>query len=125
MMGIGVSVSVGSVAQTVVTSVSQTVTIDSVVGIGRGLSSGGGLSLSRPLAVVGVSMMSIGVSVGSVAQSMVTSVSQTIGTIGTIGVPWVSLSFRLGLWLTGDEGGKANHKSELHCCLSVQSRIPM
>merc|ERR1712083_380668 len=119
-MGIGVSVSVGSVAQTVVTSVSQTVTIDSV----GGLSSGGGLSLSRPLAVVGVSMMSIGVSVGSVAQSMVTSVSQTIGTIGTIGVPWVSLSFRLGLWLTGDEGGKANHKSELHCCLSVQSRIP-
>merc|ERR1719273_2444317 len=101
-MSIGVSV--GSVAQTVVTSVSQTVTIDSVVG----------LSLSRPLAVVGVSMMSIGVSVGSVAQSMVTSVSQTIGTIG---VPWVSLSFRLGLWLTGDEGGKANHKSELHCCL--------
>merc|ERR1719238_1793434 len=44
MMGIGVSVSVGSVAQTVVTSVSQTVTIDSVVGISLRLSSGGGLS---------------------------------------------------------------------------------
>merc|ERR1719189_3461495 len=105
-MGIGVSVSVGSVAQTV----SQTVTIDSVVGISLRLGSGGGLSLSRPLAVV-EAVMGIGVtvSIGSVASVGVR--------VPVVTVPWVSLSFRLGLRLTGDEGGKANHKSELHCCL--------
>ena len=80
-------------------------------------------------------MVSIGVaSIGSVAIS--------VGVAIAIGQPWVSLSLRLGLWLTGDEGGKANlgeylyfdqlvgglvvssyHKSELHCYLSVQSRM--
>ena len=79
-------------------------------------------------------MVSIGVaSIGSVAIS--------VGVAIAIGQPWVSLSLRLGLWLTGHEGGKANlgeylyftrggqlvvssyHKSELHCCLSVQFRM--
>merc|ERR1712183_878309 len=76
------------------------------------------LSLSGPLAVV-QAMMGIGVtvSIGSVA-----SVGVRMAVVPVVGV---SLSLRLGLWLTGDEGGKANHKSELHCCLSDQFRIPM
>ena len=83
-------------------------------------------------------MVSIGVpvSIGSVA-------SISVGVAIAIGQPWFSLSLRLGLWLTGHEGGKANleeylyfksrsvgqlvvssyHKSELHCCLSVQFRM--
>merc|ERR1719225_470589 len=67
------------------------------------------LSLSGPLAVV-QAMMGIGVtvSIGSVA-----SVGVMMAVVPVVGV---SLSLRLGLWLTGDEGGKANHKSELHCC---------
>merc|ERR1712152_77175 len=85
---------------------------------GLGLSLGLGLSISRPLSVV-ETMMSIGVpvSIGSVA-------SVSVGVSVAIGQPGVSLSLRLGLWLTSDQGGKANHKSELHCCLSVQFRIP-
>merc|ERR1719412_2179673 len=106
---IRVSVSVSSVAQTVV---AQTITIDSVVGISIGLGSGGGLSISGPLAI-DVSMMVRVSSIGPVA----------IGSIGSgvrvavVAVEGISLSLRLGLWLTGDEGGKANHKSELHCYL--------
>merc|ERR550539_1483829 len=118
MMGVRVSVSsVGSVAQTMVTSVSS-VAQSVVVGISISLSIGVGLSdgLSRPLAVV-EAMMGIGVS----GVSSVASIDSGVR-IGTIAVtqPGVSLSIslRLGLWLTGDEGGKANHKSELHCCLS-------
>merc|ERR1712048_611397 len=117
MMGIGVSVSVGSVAQTMVAqSVSQSVGAI-VVGISISL----WLSLSRPLAIVDGMMGVSGISVS------VASVGVRIGTIaiGSVEQGRISLSLRLGLWLTGDEGGKANHKSELHCCLSVESRIPM
>ena len=48
-------------------------------------------------------MMSIGVpvSIGSVA-------SVSVGVSVAIGQPGVSLSLRLGLWLTSDQGGKAN-----------------
>ena len=55
-------------------------------------------------------MVSIGVpvSIGSVA-----SISVGVGTIA-IGQPRVSLSLRLGLWLTGDEGGKANLEEYLY-----------
>merc|ERR1719273_2795856 len=107
MSGIGVSVSVGSVAQTMVTSVP----VGTIV---VWISSGLGLSLSRPLAIV-EAMSGIGVSGISVVVE--TRVGVRIGSIAVVAQPWVSLSLRLGLWLTGDEGGKANHKSELHCCL--------
>merc|ERR1719412_646675 len=102
-----VRVSVAPVAQTVV---SQTVsqTVGSVV-VGISISIGGGLSISGPLAVVTVTRVSVSV-------SPVAPIGIRVGII-TIGQPWVSLSLRLGLWLTGDEGGKANHKSELHCYL--------
>merc|ERR1719361_216923 len=76
------------------------------------LGSGLGLSISRPLSVV-QAMVSIRV---SIAIGSVASIGVRIGAI-TIGEVRVSLSLRLGLWLTGDEGGKANHKSELHCYL--------
>merc|ERR1719490_69769 len=116
-MSIRVSgVSVRSVAQTMVSSVSQTVG-SVVVGISIGLGSGGGLSLSGPLAVV-EAMMSV--RVGSIAIGPVASIGVRVAVVAVVGI---SLSLRLGLWLTGDEGGKANHKSELHCCLSVQSRM--
>merc|ERR1719500_572913 len=113
MMSIGVSGI--SVVQTRVSSVSQTVG-SVVVGISIGLGSGGGLSLSGPLAIVdavvgiGVSGISIG-PVASIGVRVAVAVDAVVG---------ISLSLRLGLWLTGDEGGKANHKSELHCCLSVE-----
>merc|ERR1711997_1141072 len=117
-VGIGVSVSVCSVAQTVVSCIAQSIGTIGVPwvssGLGLSLSSG----LSRPLAIVSVGVR-VTVSIGSVA-----SVGVRVGTIA-VSQPWVSLSLRLGLWLTGDEGGKANHKSELHCCLSDQFRIPM
>ena len=47
--------------------------------------------------------MSIGVpvSIGSVA-------SVSVGVSVAIGQPGVSLSLSLGLWLTSDQGGKAN-----------------
>merc|ERR1719225_2001116 len=152
-----VSQTVSSVAQTVAVVGPGTITVVAVVGISISLWLGGGLSISGPLAVV-VSMMSVRVSVCPVAQTVVSRVSQSIGSVVvgisiglwlsisgplavveavvgigvsgisvvetrvgvrvgtiTIGQPWVSLSLRLGLWLTGDEGGKANHKSELHC----------
>merc|ERR1719400_2958588 len=95
----------------VVTSVSQ-----SVVGPGtitvvavQSISIGFGLSLGRPLAIV-VAMSGIGVSGITVVE---TGVSVRVSAVGPIAVsqPWVSLSLRLGLWPTGDEGGKANHKS--------------
>ena len=56
-------------------------------------------------------MVSIGVpvSIGSVA-----SISVRVGSIAIIAQPWVSLSLRLGLWLTGDEGGKANLEEYLY-----------
>merc|ERR1712088_536724 len=82
------------------------------------LGSGLGLRISRPLSVVTIGMR-VSIAIGSVA-----SIGVRIGAI-TIGEPRVSLSLRLGLWLTGDEGGKANHKSELHCYLSAEFRIPM
>merc|ERR1712088_357886 len=104
-------ISVCSVAKTVVSIGSV------VVGISISL----WLSISRPLAVVETVG---GIRVSGISVVVETRVGVRVGTI-TIGQPWVSLSLRLGLWLTGDEGGKANHKSELHCCLSVQSRIPM
>merc|ERR1719500_1750388 len=116
MMSIGVSGV--SVVQTRVSSVSQTITIGSVVGISIGLGSGGGLSISRPLSVV-EAMMSVRVS--SIAIGPVASIGVRVAVVAVEGI---SLSLRLGLWLTGDEGGKANHKSELHCYLSVESRIP-
>merc|ERR1719490_82021 len=76
---------VASVAQTVVSSVSSVSpqTVGSVVvGISIGLGSGGGLSLSGPLAVVDA-MMSIRVSgVSVVVQTRVSSVSpQTVGSV--------------------------------------------
>ena len=52
--------------------------------------------LDQPLAVV-VGMVSIGVAIGSVAQSVVTGVAQSVGTIG---VPGVSLSLGLRLSLS-------------------------
>merc|ERR1712001_424250 len=113
-----VRVSVCPVAQTVVSRVSQSIG-SVVVGISIGL----WLSISGPLAVV-EAVVGIGVSGISVVETRVGVRVGTI-TIGTIEEGRVSLSLRLGLWLTGDEGGKATHKSELHCCLSVQSRIPM
>merc|ERR550534_3245961 len=112
MMSIGVSGV--SVVQTRVSSVSQTIG-SVVVGISIGLGSGGGLSISRPLAVVDA-MMSVrvsGISIGPVASIGVRVAVAVDAVVG------ISLSLRLGLWLTGDEGGKANHKSELHCYLSV------
>merc|ERR1719182_1247387 len=105
----GVSV----VVQTRVSSVSPQTIGSVVVGISIGLGSGGGLSLSGPLAIVdavvgiGVSGISIG-PVASIGVRVAVAVDAVVG---------ISLSLRLGLWLTGDEGGKANHKSELHCCL--------
>merc|ERR1711993_179117 len=115
MMSVRVSVSVCSVAKTVVSQSIGSV----VVGISIGL----WLSISGPLAVVGIRVSSM-VSGISVVETRVGVRVGTI-TIGAVEEGRVSLSLRLGLWLTGDEGGKANHKSELHCCLSVQSRIPM
>merc|ERR1711863_83234 len=114
---VSIGVAIGSVAKSVVTGVAQSV---GTVVVGVSLSLGLRLSLSGPLAVV-ETMVSIGVavSIGSVA-----SISVGVGSIAIIAQPWVSLSLRLGLWLTGHEGGKTNHKSELHCCLSVQFRIP-
>merc|ERR1712203_1323340 len=114
---VSIGVAIGSVAKSVVTGVAQSVGAIGVPGVSLGLR----LSLSGPLAVV-ETMVSIGVavSIGSVA-----SISVGVGSIAIIAQPWVSLSLRLGLWLTGHEGGKTNHKSELHCCLSVQFRIPM
>ena len=134
MVSIGIAIAIGSVAQSVV-AVAQSVGAIGVPGVS--LSLGLRLSLSGPLAVV-ETMVSIGVavSIGSVA-----SISVGVGTIAIIAQPWVSLSLRLGLWLTGHEGGKTNleeylyftrvgqlvvssyHKSELHCCLSVQFRM--
>merc|ERR1719242_2076980 len=106
------SLVVTSVSSISVTSVSQ-----SVVGPGaitvvavQSISIGFGLSLGRPLAIV-VAMSGIGVSGITVVE---TGVGVRVSTVGSIGQPWVSLSLRLGLWLAGDEGGKANHKSELH-----------
>ena len=58
---------------------------------------------NSPLSVV-QAMMSIRV---SIAIGSVASIGVRIGAI-TIGEVRVSLSLRLGLWLTGDEGGKAN-----------------
>merc|ERR1719500_1826767 len=111
-MSIGVSgISIGPVAQTVVSSVSQTIG-SVVVGISIGLGSGGGLSISGPLAVVDA-MMGIGVS--GISIGPVASIGVRVAVDAVVGI---SLSLRLGLWLTGDEGGKANHKSELHCYLS-------
>merc|ERR1719492_364900 len=90
-------------------SVSQTVVSQSIGSVVVGISIGLWLSISGPLAVV-EAVVGIGVSgIGSIG-----SIGVRVGTI-TIGQPWVSLSLRLGLWLTGDEGGKANHESELHC----------
>merc|ERR1719225_969492 len=114
--GENLSPEVSPVAQTVVSSVSQTVV--AVVGPGTiavvavvGISIGSGLSISGPLAVV-VTMVSIRVS-----ESGISTVETRVGVwvVGAIGEVRISLSLRLGLWLTGDEGGKANHKSELHC----------
>merc|ERR1711997_1392116 len=106
-MGVGVSISVCSVAQTMVSIAQSIGTI--VVSI----------SISGPLAVVQAMMgIRVTVSIGSVA-----SVGVRVG-ISAVEEVRISLSLRLGLWLTGDEGGKANHKSELHCCLSDQFRIP-
>ena len=61
---------------------------------------------NSPLSVV-QAMMSIRV---SIAIGSVASIGVRIGaiTIGAIEEGRVSLSLRLGLWLTGDEGGKAN-----------------
>ena len=59
---------------------------------------------NSPLSVVSIAMMSIRV---SIAIGSVASIGVRIGAI-TIGEVRVSLSLRLGLWLTGDEGGKAN-----------------
>merc|ERR1711990_899810 len=103
-------------------SVAQTVVSQSIGSVVVGISIGLWLSISGPLAVV-EAVVGIGVSGISVVETRVGVRVGTI-TIGTIEEGRVSLSLRLGLWLTGDEGGKANHKSELHCCLSVQSRIP-
>merc|ERR1739842_286802 len=114
IMSVRVS-SIGPVAQTVVAQTVGSV----VVGISLRLGSGGGLSISGPLSVV-EAMMSVGVS--SIAIGPVASIGVRVAVVAVVGI---SLSLRLGLWLTGDEGGKANHKSELHCYLSVQSRIPM
>merc|ERR1719490_661501 len=111
------SIAVAPVAQTVVSSVSQTITIGSVVGISIGLGSGGGLSISGPLAIVEAV---VGIGVSGISIGPVASIGVRVAVDAVVGI---SLSLRLGLWLTGDEGGKANHKSELHCCLSVQSRM--
>merc|ERR1711934_399841 len=110
---IGVS-SVSSVAQTVVSQTIGSV----VVGISIGLGSGGGLSISGPLAIVDAV---VGIGVSGISIGPVASIGVRVAVDAVVGI---SLSLRLGLWLTGDEGGKANHKSELHCCLSVESRIP-
>ena len=56
---------------------------------------------NSPLSVVTIGMR-VSIAIGSVA-----SIGVRIGAI-TIGEVRVSLSLRLGLWLTGDEGGKAN-----------------
>merc|ERR1719225_1900524 len=102
IMGVGVSISVCSVAQTMVAQSVGTIVVSISISLW--------LSLSGPLAVV-QAMMGIGVtvSIGSVA-----SVGVRVG-ISAVEEVRISLSLRLGLWLTGDEGGKANHKSELHC----------
>merc|ERR1719150_2252603 len=105
-MGVGVSISVCSVAQTMVAQSVGTIVVSISISLW--------LSLSGPLAV-DVAMMGIGVS--GISIGSIGSVGVRVGTIA-VSQPWVSLSLRLGLWLTGDEGGKANHKSELHCCLS-------
>merc|ERR1719219_3160868 len=81
------------------------------------ISSGLGLSLSRPLAIV-EAMSGIGVSGISVVVETRVGVRIASIAVGSVEQGRISLSLRLGLWLTGDEGGKANHKSELHCCLS-------
>merc|ERR1711894_719035 len=121
MMSIWVG-SVGSVASVGVSGVAVAVGTIEEGRISLGSGSGLGFSLSRPLAVVAI-WMSIGsVSVGSVASVGVSGVAVAVGTIEE---GRISLSLRLGLGLTGDEGGKANHKSELHCYLSAEFRIPM
>merc|ERR1719242_2406337 len=93
------SIVVTSVSSISVTSVSQ-----SVVGPGaitvvavQSISIGFGLSLGRPLAIV-VAMSGIGVSGITVVK---TGVGVRVGPIA-VSQPWVSLSLRLGLWLTGD-----------------------
>ena len=95
MVSIGVAIAIGSVAQSVVTGVAQSVGTIGVPGVG--LSLGLRLSLGRPLAVV-ETMVGIGVAIaiGSVAQSVVT---QSVS-VGTIGVPGVSLSLGLRLSLS-------------------------
>ena len=65
MVSIGVAIAIGSVAQSVVTGVAQSVGTIGVPGVS--LSLGLRLSLSGPLAVVSIAMVSIGVAIGSVA----------------------------------------------------------
>merc|ERR1739848_505938 len=72
------SIGVSSVAQTVV---SQTITIDSVVGISIGPGSGGGLSISGPLAVVGIRVSSVVSGVSSVAQT----IGVRVGVVAVVG----------------------------------------
>merc|ERR1719225_592274 len=145
-----VAQSVSSVSQSVPVVGPGTITVVAVVGISIGsrLGSSGGLGISGPLAIVGIRVSSITISAveeGRISLSLWLSLSGplavvqammgigvtvSIGSVASVGVRMavvpvvgVSLSLRLGLWLTGDEGGKANHKSELHCCLSVESRM--
>merc|ERR1719239_1114271 len=109
--------SVSSVAQTVAVVGPGTIAVVAVVGISLRLGSGGGLSISGPLAIVDAV---VGIGVSGISIGPVASIGVRVAVDAVVGI---SLSLRLGLWLTGDEGGKANHKSELHCCLSVESRI--
>merc|ERR1711934_1184642 len=93
MMSIGVSGI--SVVQTRVSSVSQTVG-SVVVGISIGLGSGGGLSLSGPLAIVDAV---VGIGVSGISIGPVASIGVRVAVDAVVGI---SLSLRLGLWLTGD-----------------------
>merc|ERR1712087_839533 len=99
MVSIRVSIAIGSVASIGVRI--GAITIGAIEEGRISLGSGLGLSISRPLSVV-QAMMSIRV---SIAIGSVASIGVRIGAI-TIGEVRVSLSLRLGLWLTGDEGGK-------------------
>merc|ERR1711936_404961 len=117
------SIVVSPVATVAVSSVSV---VESRVSIGmigtisieEGISLSLRLGISRSLSVVAVGMRI------AVAVCSVSSIGIGIGTV-SIGQPGISLSVSLGLWLGSGESGKANHKSELHCNLRVEFRIPM
>merc|ERR1719251_770665 len=77
-----VAQSVSSVSQSVPVVGPGTITVVAVVGISIGsrLGSSGGLGISGPLAIVGITVMGVGVSI-SVCSVAKTMVAQSVGTI--------------------------------------------